>query len=139
MTDSISSYPLHYVDIFLINEIEGGYLTGETAPGEIIEAMHKKYPKAKIMLTLGKKGSCYFGGGDVITFETFDVKVKDTTAAGDTFTGYFIAALADGKRVPDAMKIATAASSIAVSRDGAASSVPYLAEVEAFIKEREGN
>ncbi|MGE4484748.1 MAG: ribokinase [Oscillospiraceae bacterium] len=139
VTDSIREYPLRFVDMFLINEIEGGYLTGETTPKKILESMHRKYPKAKILLTLGKKGSCYTDGEGIITIESFEVKVKDTTAAGDTFTGYLIAGIAAGKSMAENMRIATAASAIAVSRKGAASSVPHMAEVKNFIKEREGN
>lgn len=137
VTDSIRDYPFHYVDTFIINEIEGLYLTGETAPEKILDAMREKYPAAKILLTLGEKGSCYTDGGEIITIESFKVKVKDTTAAGDTFAGYFIAGIAAGKSVRESMRTATAASAIAVSKEGAASSVPHMAEVEAFLKERE--
>ena len=54
----------------------------------------------------------------------------DTTAAGDTFTGYFIAATIDGRSVQEALKMAAKASSIAVSRPGATPSIPTAEEVK---------
>ena len=57
----------------------------------------------------------------------------DTTAAGDTFTGYFIAGLSKGLDVPKILRYASAASAIAVSRKGAASSIPSFEEVEVMI------
>jgi ribokinase len=53
----------------------------------------------------------------------------DTTAAGDTFTGYFIASILQEKPVPEALKLAAKASAIAVSREGAVPSIPTLDEV----------
>ena len=66
----------------------------------------------------------------------FKVKAVDTTAAGDTFTGYFVTALAEGRTPAEALKRAAAASAIAVSRKGAAPSVPAVREVEDFLAER---
>jgi ribokinase len=59
----------------------------------------------------------------------------DTTAAGDTFTGFFFTTLFEGAAPEKALLLATAASSIAVSRAGAAVSIPTRAEVEAKICE----
>ena len=60
----------------------------------------------------------------------------DTTAAGDTFCGYFIAGLTKGWDSEKLLEYASAASAIAVSREGAAPSVPTLNEVEEFLRER---
>ena len=57
------------------------------------------------------------------------MEVRDTTAAGDTFTGYFIASILEGMSVPDGLRLAARASAIAVSRDGATSSIPMREEV----------
>ena len=59
----------------------------------------------------------------------FDVETVDTTAAGDTFTGYFLNAVAEGKSISFALKIASKASSITVSREGASSSIPFANDV----------
>ena len=59
----------------------------------------------------------------------FKVKAVDTTAAGDTFTGYFISSVIDGMPVQDGLKLAAKASAIAVSRPGATASIPVRSEV----------
>ena len=59
----------------------------------------------------------------------------DTTAAGDTFTGYFLAGLAEGMPVADILRMSAKASSIAVSRAGAVPSIPYKDEVMAALAE----
>ncbi|MBQ3575298.1 MAG: ribokinase, partial [Clostridia bacterium] len=59
----------------------------------------------------------------------YRVKAVDTTAAGDTFTGFFFAAVAEGVDVENALKRASKASSISVTRPGAAASIPTLPEV----------
>ena len=58
------------------------------------------------------------------------VRAVDTTAAGDTYTGYFVAALMEGKALKECMQLATAAAAICVTREGAAPSIPFRAEVE---------
>ena len=63
----------------------------------------------------------------------FPVKAVDTTAAGDTFTGYFLAGLAEGLEIPETLKMSAMASSIAVSRAGAVPSIPYRTEVAAAL------
>ena len=64
-----------------------------------------------------------------VTAVAYKVTAVDTTAAGDTFTGYFMATIAAGKDVATALEIAAKAAAIAVSRAGAASSIPCMEEV----------
>jgi ribokinase len=75
----------------------------------------------------------YRGPGETRTLShgIYDVPVDDSTAAGDTFTGFFISSIAEGKPPSEALRIASLASSIAVSRKGASSSVPTIAETSA--------
>ena len=82
------------------------------------------------MLTLGGDGSVYAGNGRRVRQQAFRVKAVDTTAAGDTFTGFFFAAMASGATPEDALLIASKASAISVTRPGAAASIPTLAEVQ---------
>ncbi len=128
-TEELLKLPLHQVKWWLCNEIEGGQLTGKSEPEEILTSMQKKFPGSSIVLTLGKDGCMFTDGKQVLRQPIFPVKAVDTTAAGDTFTGFFLASVAEGKAVADALRIASRASSIAVSRMGASSSVPTLAEV----------
>ena len=53
----------------------------------------------------------------------------DTTAAGDTFTGYFLSEVLRGGSVKYALDIASQAAAIAVSRRGAAPSIPWRDEI----------
>lgn len=132
----ISQLPLEKVEFFLLNEIEGAALGGGNRPEEILEGLKKRYPKAKIVLTLGKEGALYFNGEKTFFQPIFPVKVMDTTAAGDTFTGYFLEAVSRGLPGDVCLKRAAAASAIAVSRKGASPSIPDGAEVDAFLAEQ---
>lgn len=137
ITREVFSYPLALVDIFILNEIEGEALTKEENPINIVKKLHQLYPKAKIILTLGEKGSIYKNGEDYQEFGIYKNKVVDTTAAGDTFCGYFITCLSKNIEPALAMKYASGASSIAISKEGASSSIPYMEEVQDFINKCE--
>ena len=122
------------VDYLLLNETEGKQLTGHDTPADILDAIRKSYPALKVVLTLGKDGCIYDDGAQRISHGIFDVKAVDTTAAGDTFTGFFIGAISQGASAAKAICRASAASAIAVSRPGAAPSVPTAREVDAFLE-----
>lgn len=138
ITENISVYPLHLVDIFILNEIEGAILSGEKEENNILNKLADNYPNAIIVLTLGEKGSCYKYKDEYEKFSIYKNTVVDTTAAGDTYCGYFIAALAKKMNMSQSIQFASAASSIAVSRAGASTSIPYFSEVKQFIAEYEG-
>lgn len=127
----ILSYPLDKISWFVVNETEAQELTGESEPDRILSVFSEKYPSAKILLTLGSAGSVCMADGKKYSQAIFNVPVVDTTAAGDTFLGYFFA-LIDTHGVDGALKYASAASAIAVSRIGASPSIPLLQEVEEF-------
>lgn len=130
---NVQDFPLDKVDCFVVNEIEGAQLTGATEPDAILDAFKLRFPNKQILLTLGKDGAVYFDGMVKINVPCVDVPVVDTTGAGDTFLGYFFAYF-DMIGPAESLKIASAAAAIAVSRAGAASSIPYADEVSAFIK-----
>ena len=114
---------------FLLNEIEGRQLTGEKDPDRILARLGELYPEARVVLTLGAEGSVYRYKKEQYRQGIFKVDVRDTTAAGDTFTGYFIASILEGMPAPEGLKLAARASAIAVSRDGSTSSIPMREEV----------
>lgn len=123
--------PLQYVNYFILNEIEAKTLTnGVEEDNAMIEAMLKKFPNAEIILTLGERGSVYAKGTVRVEQGIYKVPVTDTTAAGDTFTGYYLASIIQGLSVEEALNMAAKASAIAVSRKGAAPSIPEREEVE---------
>ena len=127
--DKLKAVDMSKISIFLLNEVEGGQVTGETEPQAILARMGAMFPHAKIVLTLGKDGAIYAHGEEQQFQPIFPVQAVDTTAAGDTFTGYFLAGLAEGLDIPRTLKMSAKASSIAVSRPGAVPSIPYRAEV----------
>ena len=103
---------------------------GRKAYQMILDAMAAKFPNARFVLTLGSDGAVYYDGKEKVFQDIFKVKAVDTTAAGDTFTGYFIAATIEGRSIQEALRMAAKASSIAVSRPGATPSIPRADEVK---------
>ena len=116
----------------LVNEVEARQISGSDDPQAAWEWLHARYPKLSLLVTLGSAGSMAFApDGDCARQEAFRVKAVDTTAAGDTYTGYFIAGLIAGMPLQACMRRASRASSISVTRPGAADSIPVFEEVEA--------
>lgn len=113
----------------VLNEIEAERITGCADERAALACFRRRYPELAVILTLGKRGSIYGLGDESFYQPIFCVDVKDTTAAGDTYTGYFVAELSKGKDVREAMKLASLASAISVSRSGASPSVPRMEEV----------
>ena len=134
MNESIFQLPLEFVHYFILNEIEAAQilkldLVNVENAENIVRELHQRYPQSKIVLTLGEEGSLYFDGELLLRQNAYKAKVVDTTAAGDTFTGYFVAGILNGDSVKKAMDSATRAAAIAISRMGAAPSIPYAEEV----------
>ena len=127
---------LSAVSLFILNELEGAALSGgQEEPDAILAALQARYPHADIVLTLGKQGARYLGHGCAAQCPAFSVPAVDTTAAGDTFTGYFLSAWLTGKDPREGLRLASAASAIAVGRHGAAPSIPTREEVLQFLSQ----
>lgn len=118
------------ISMFLINEIEGEQMTGVKSPTDILQVLKETYPYGEVVLTLGSQGAIYQKGEIKIAQEAQRVEVVDTTAAGDTFTGYFIAAMMEGMTPKEGLLLASQASAIAVTRNGASPSIPYRKELK---------
>jgi ribokinase len=129
MHRDVLDYPLDLVSGFIVNEIEGGELTGETAPARILAAMQRRFPDAMTVLTLGADGVMCTQAGKTVRVPAVPVKAVDTTAAGDTFIGYFLAELLRGSALKAALALACKAAAICVTRPGAADSIPKREEV----------
>ncbi|MBR6793191.1 MAG: ribokinase [Clostridia bacterium] len=128
--EDLKKLPLSYVSWWFCNEIEGAALFGSESPEKIATNFLQLYSKSNLILTLGKAGSMFINAEGCIKQPIYPVKAVDTTAAGDTFTGYFLAALTRGLHAASAMELAAKASSVTVSRLGASSSIPYLKEIK---------
>jgi len=130
-TSEILSYPIDLIDWWILNEIECQALSGidKNSPRDMLTKMSEMFPKAEIVLTLGENGVLCYSNNNIIEHKSYKANVIDTTAAGDTFTGYFLSAIAKGMGIEKALQLASIAASITVSRLGAASSIPELSEV----------
>ncbi len=126
---ALRALPLEYVGWWFCNEIEGAALFGGDTPDEIASRFAAQYPDSRLVLTLGGDGSLYRAGDTMLRQPIYEVEAVDTTAAGDTFTGYFLAAVAAGECIETALRRAAKAAAIAVSRHGASVSIPRADEV----------
>lgn len=123
--EEISKIDLSKISYLILNEIEAQEISGCVNGEESLAYFKENYPNLKVMLTLGDKGCVYMDSNHILYHPIFPVKVVDTTAAGDTFTGYFIAGIAQKMDYSDIIKISSCASSLAVSVKGAAPSIPF--------------
>lgn len=128
MEASVKDLPLALLDTLIVNEGEGRALAGD------MDALKAAYPNQRILLTQGSRGASLWTGSEFLFQPAFPVKAVDTTAAGDCFLGYYAAALAEGLPYAKALQLATAASALAVQKQGAAPSIPLRSEVEAFLR-----
>jgi len=125
------NYALEKVSIFMINEVEGEQISGVSAedPNGILDWFSAHYPNAEVILTLGAAGAWYMHQDLRIFQAAMKVKAVDTTSAGDTFSGYFLAGRSRGMTPAEALQLASRASAITVSRPGASPSIPKISEV----------
>lgn len=132
MDEKIFTYPLKLVDIFIVNEVEAKGLVKSNSDKEedIINLIKEKYQDKEVVMTVGEKGVYYIGNNQIIHEDALRVEAVDTTAAGDTFTGFFIASYLKDNDVSNALKIATKASSITVQNKGAAKSIPNIEDLK---------
>lgn len=139
VNQALETYELRSIDYFILNEVEGKYLSGKESdrPGEMMEGLREKFPQAAFILTLGENGAYYFDAKDCVYQASYQVESVDTTGAGDTFSGYFLAGLVQGRGIEECLRRASMAAALAVSRHGAAPSIPDLQEVNKIL-EQEG-
>jgi len=128
---------LKYVDIFVPNQHEAGQMLNKNiesiddAKAAVLE--FKKMGISQTVITVGKDGSVFNDGDDVFHQPSFPVIAVDTTAAGDCFIAGFCAGISENMNFREAIRFATAASAITVSRKGASISLPTKSEVFDFL------
>ncbi len=140
MTATIRNLPLEKISLLFVNEIEAMQLTETQTIDAAAQKLAVNYPNTKVIMTLGKAGVCYLYKGDKIKVPGFSVDAIDTTAAGDTFTGYFLANYIhalnkDETDIKQALIIACAAAALCVTKQGAAPSIPSAREVAHFVND----
>ncbi|HHW89438.1 MAG TPA: ribokinase [Clostridiales bacterium] len=129
---------LRNVDIIVLNETECEILA------DVIPQSQEDYKKVfeffsgynikSVIITLGSKGSVLIEKDNIQYTPAFKVQAIDTTSAGDTYLGAIASELAKGKNLTDAMKTASAASALTVTKKGAMQSIPYYDEVIKFLE-----
>jgi ribokinase len=130
--EKAAALPLHLADWLFVNEIEGAALSGlpqNAEPHKTVDRLVKLFPSTEIILTAGENGAFYGCGDKRESFGIFESPVVDTTGAGDTFTGFFLASRERNFSSAQALEIASKAASIAISRKGAMESIPFAQEV----------
>lgn len=110
----------------------GSELQGAGDPSAIARALRTRFPRADVVLTLGSRGVVLAQGDRLLTHGVYEGPVVDTTGAGDTFCGYYLASVAKGLTGATALEMASLASSLAIAKKGAANSIPTWDEVVAY-------
>lgn len=130
---------LALVDLLTPNETEALILLGRP-PARVLPADAPQLTSAlralgarRVVLKMGDQGSFFDDGSQQIHVPAFRVQVRDSTAAGDTFNAGLAVALAEGKPIQEALRFASAAAAISVTRLGAQASVPARQEVDQFL------
>ena len=130
ITKAVLDYPLEFVKLFVLNEIEGEALSGEQEPLRITTHLIERYDNASVVLTLGEQGAIYADQERIVQQSAFAVEALDTTGAGDTFTGFFLANWLNGQTADRCLEIACKAAAVSVMRNGAATSIPRQPDIE---------
>jgi ribokinase len=126
MTPAVHSYPLDVVDVLIVNEHESEQLSGVPDPTSALAIL----PARERLITLGDRGVLLHDGTRAFTCPAMRVTPVDTTSAGDTFIGYFIAARLRGASMSDAANLACRAAAVCVTTLGAMNSIPSLTAVQ---------
>ncbi|WP_235032357.1 ribokinase [Actinacidiphila yanglinensis] len=121
---------LAVTDLLVPNEHEAAALSGRSDPRAAARVLLEAVPE--VVVTLGAAGCLYAARGrEPLAVPALPAKAVDTTAAGDTFVGALAVALGEGRPTARALEWATAASALSVEREGASSSMPVRAEIDA--------
>ena len=128
------------VDIITPNEIEASQLVGFTVDGvttarQAASSLHQMGVK-NVIITLGTQGSLYSNESESFWIKPIDVSVVDTVAAGDAFNGALAAALAAGKTLKEAVQWGTVGGALAVTKNGAQSSLPSKDSFQTLLKQQ---
>jgi ribokinase len=128
MNENILKLPLNRIAYLFINEIEASVILG-TDKKDWIKHMADQFPNCIIVLTLGASGVEVMCNGQYYQHDAYAVEAVDTTAAGDTFTGFFLATHTKGYSMEMCLELASKAAAICVTKKGASDSIPSMEEV----------
>ena len=132
MTPAVRKLPLQQLHLLILNQVEARQISGEADSEIALRKLASQFPSTAVVVTLGPSGALYLRGEERHRVAGRKVKAVDTTAAGDTFTGYLLAQLATGGEVLAALEIACSAAALCVTQPGAAPAIPTKADVIKF-------
>lgn len=132
MNSGVTQEMLGAADWLFVNQVEASEITGAEGRENCLRALSALFPHTAVIMTLGSDGVVYRDEKQSLSHGIYPVNTLDTTGAGDTFTGFFLGALASGGSVEYALELASKAATISVTRHGAAESIPTLNEVLQF-------
>ena len=131
-TAAAKDYPLHLLDLLIINEVEGAMLSDKTDFDDVLHTLRERYPDTGIVLTLGAGGVFYADRNGIVKVPAKRVNnIVDTTSAGDTFTGYMLSQWLENKPIEEALRLACIASAVCIQRAGSSTSIPFPHEIPA--------
>lgn len=132
MNEAVEKLPLELIDYLFLNEVECASLLHADAEADPIgaaQALRERFGLGSVVLTLGGEGSAYAGAEGCFRQAAVPAEAVDTTGAGDTYAGFFLGGVLSRLDVPTAMRYASTAAAIAISRPGASASIPSREEV----------
>lgn len=136
----VSLEMVKYADVIVLNETEAAALTDvdvleKNGIENAIQILMGAGAGAAIV-TLGREGAVFGDGQVTLRTKAFSVSTVDTTAAGDTFVGAFASVYESAKEAEKALRYASAAAALAVTKEGAQPSIPMKEDVLRFLEEK---
>ncbi len=128
-----------YIHVLTPNRIEAQMLSGVRIESreDIVKAAHVLMDKGveNVVITLGAEGALLVSEEGVYHIPAFKVRPVDTTGAGDAFNAALAVAIAEGRSLREAVRLANAAAAIKITRVGAQAGLPYRRDLEEFLKD----
>ncbi len=137
--ERIHDYPIEALSLLIVNEPEACALAQTSESAQAFDALVARYPGVSLVLTMGKDGLRFYDAETRQRHQmgAYTVQPVDETAAGDAFVGYLMAGLVGGASIAAALPRASAAGALAVTREGAAPSIPDAASVADMLESAE--
>ncbi|WP_416334691.1 ribokinase [Anaerococcus sp. DFU013_CI05] len=132
ITEEIKNFDFNKIDLLLVNETEAKEISNCDDVEKCIDYFRENYPNLKIVITLGERGSIFVSKDSKVCQNAYKVEAVDSTGAGDTFTGFFVAEFYQNNDIKKCLEFATKASALSVTKQGASISIPSMKEVEKF-------
>ncbi|WP_428389633.1 ribokinase [Mucisphaera sp.] len=135
MTEAVRGYQLKKLDLLIVNHHEAEAIVGQTGARDLVPRL-RDLVDGRVIITLGSRGVIYADREGVTQIDAVPVDAVDTTAAGDTFIGYFIAERTKASTVRTSLEVAATAAALCVTRPGAIDAIPTRDEVTAMMTSR---